>query len=126
MNISKMLMKESKAIKDNKDIGNRIDCTDILISVRFSDDHVHHIIPSQQITDKIIFDLLSYVDFKEDIVNAMIVKILTIYVENNDKEDKAFDEMISLLEKIKNKLVESKKINSKKSVSIKDYKIDIH
>ena len=60
MNVRKMLRKEAESIMKNKEIGSRNDATDILISVRFSDNHVHHILPNQVLLDHIVEDLMSY------------------------------------------------------------------
>lgn len=59
-NLGEMLEKESKSIKKNEVVGNRTDCTDLLISARFGHDHIHHILPNQKITDVIVEDLLAY------------------------------------------------------------------
>jgi ADP-heptose:LPS heptosyltransferase/glycosyltransferase involved in cell wall biosynthesis len=60
MNVRKMLRREADSILKNKEVGNRNDATDILISIRFSDNHIHHILPQQNLTDAIVEDLLSY------------------------------------------------------------------
>lgn len=59
-NIRKMLRSEAETILKNKQVGRRNDCTDILISARFGEDHVHHILPNQAVTDQIVEDLLAY------------------------------------------------------------------
>jgi len=60
MNVRKMLRKEAEAIVNDKMIGKRNDATDILISIRFSDNHIHHILPQQPLVDAIVEDLLTY------------------------------------------------------------------
>lgn len=60
MNVRKMLRKEAESIVHNEQIGKRNDATDILISVRFSDNHIHHILPKQPLIDAIVEDLLTY------------------------------------------------------------------
>lgn len=58
--LSNMLKKESEEIKKNKDVGKRTDCSELLISAKFGEDHIHHILPEQNSVDKIVDDLLSY------------------------------------------------------------------
>ena len=60
MNVRKMLRKEAESVVNNEQIGKRNDATDILISVRFSDNHIHHILPKQPLVDAIVEDLLTY------------------------------------------------------------------
>ena len=60
MNVRKMLRKEADSVLRNKEVGTRNDATDILISVRFSDNHIHHILPKQPLIDAIVEDLLTY------------------------------------------------------------------
>lgn len=69
MKLSKMLEKESKTVAQNEQVGNRDDCTDLLISARFGADHIHHILPHQSVTDRIVEDLLAYTseDFNKNI-----------------------------------------------------------
>ena len=60
MNVRKMLRKEAESIMNNKEVGKRNDATDILISIRFSDNHIHHILPKQPLIDAIVEDLMSF------------------------------------------------------------------
>jgi len=64
MNVRKMLRKEAETIIKNEEIGKRNDATDILISIRFSDNHVHHILPNKKLLDHIVEDLMSYSSIK--------------------------------------------------------------
>jgi hypothetical protein len=64
MKLSKMLEKEAKSIAGQKPVGDRNDCTDLLISARFGADHIHHILPHQGVTDVIVEDLLAYTSEK--------------------------------------------------------------
>jgi ADP-heptose:LPS heptosyltransferase/glycosyltransferase involved in cell wall biosynthesis len=68
-NLRKMLRKEAETVSKNKEIGSRNDCTDLMISARFGSDHLHHILPSQQIVDQIVDDLLAYTseDFNKNL-----------------------------------------------------------
>jgi ADP-heptose:LPS heptosyltransferase len=59
-NVRKMLRKEAESVLRDANIGKRNDATDILISVRFSDNHIHHILPKQPLIDAIVEDLLTY------------------------------------------------------------------
>ena len=56
-NLRKMLRREAETIAKNDQVGKRNDCTDLLISARFGEDHVHHILPAQAVTDQIVEDL---------------------------------------------------------------------
>ena len=44
-NVRKMLRKEAETVLRDENIGKRNDATDLLISIRFSDNHIHHILP---------------------------------------------------------------------------------
>lgn len=85
-NLRKMLRNEAENILKNKQVGNRNDCTDILISARFTDNHIHHVLPNQGVTDKIVEDLINYASegvFKVPTANPTV-----------DKEQKAPKEII--------------------------------
>ena len=73
-NLSKMLEAESKAIRKNEQVGSRMDCTDLLISARFGKDHLHHILPSKEIIDQVVDDLMSYTseDFNRSLIKSDI------------------------------------------------------
>jgi len=64
MKLSNMLKKESQVISNDDKVGNRKDCTDLLISARFGEDHLHHILPAQPVVDQIVDDLLAYTSEK--------------------------------------------------------------
>ena len=70
--LSNMLKRESQTIVNNAQVGRRNDCTDLLISARFGSDHLHHILPKQEITDQIVEDLLAYTseDFNRSLSNS--------------------------------------------------------
>ena len=59
-NVRKMLRKEADTILRDKGVGSRNDATDLLISIRFSDNHIHHILPKPELIDAIVEDLLTY------------------------------------------------------------------
>lgn len=70
MKLKKMLEQEAKSISKNDTVGKRNDCSDLMISARFGEDHLHHILPANQaITDQIVDDLLSYTseDFNKNL-----------------------------------------------------------
>ena len=57
--LSNMLKKESQTLEDT--IAKRTDCEEILISARFKDGHVHHILPDEKIAKDIVEDAASHV-----------------------------------------------------------------
>ena len=59
-NVRKMLRKEAETVLRDENIGKRNDATDLLISIRFSDNHIHHILPKQPLIDAIVEDLLTF------------------------------------------------------------------
>lgn len=61
MNLKKMLKRESDLIAKNKDVGGRNDATDILVSTKFKDGHIHHILPDPKTSKELVEDLVSQV-----------------------------------------------------------------
>jgi glycosyltransferase involved in cell wall biosynthesis/ADP-heptose:LPS heptosyltransferase len=74
MKLSNMLKKEADVIFKDDKVGQRDDCTDILISAKFGSDHIHHILPSQPVTDSIVDDLLAYTseEFNKNLVSPEV------------------------------------------------------
>ena len=70
--LSNILKKEAAEISKNDQVGKRNDCSDILISACFGSDHLHHILPSQEVTNRIVDDLLSYTseDFNRSLIES--------------------------------------------------------
>lgn len=90
MNVRKMLRREAESIIKNDQVGKRNDATDILISIRFSDNHIHHILPKQPLVDAIVEDLLSYSKIQ---LQGQTTEE-EISTENTEKKSKAPKEVI--------------------------------
>lgn len=64
MKLSNLLKKESQSIKTNH-VDKRNDATDILVSAKFSDGHIHHILPKEEIISKqLVEDAASHVNLE--------------------------------------------------------------
>ena len=57
--LSNMLKKESQTLEET--IAKRTDCEDVLISAKFKDGHVHHILPGEKTAKDIVEDVASHV-----------------------------------------------------------------
>ena len=88
MNVRKMLRREAETIIKNEQVGKRNDATDILISIRFSDNHIHHILPKQPLIDAIVEDLMTYSKIQLQPPTENVVE------EGTEKKTKAPKEVI--------------------------------
>ena len=62
MNIKKMLKRESDTLLKDDSIGRRTDATDISMSIKFKDGHIHHVLPDKKQADELAQDLISHVN----------------------------------------------------------------
>ena len=62
MNIKKMLKRESDTLIRDDNIGKRTDATDISMSIKFKDGHIHHVLPDKETATQLTEDLISHVN----------------------------------------------------------------
>ena len=62
MNIKKMLKRESDTLTRDDNIGKRTDATDISMSIKFKDGHIHHVLPDKETATQLTEDLISHVN----------------------------------------------------------------
>jgi ADP-heptose:LPS heptosyltransferase/glycosyltransferase involved in cell wall biosynthesis len=62
MNIKKMLKRETESLLKDINVGNRNDITDICMSMKFKDGHIHHVLPNEKkVAKELTEDLMSHV-----------------------------------------------------------------
>lgn len=62
MNIKKMLKRETDTLLKDDNIGRRTDATDISMSIKFKDGHIHHVLPDKERASELAQDLISHVN----------------------------------------------------------------
>jgi len=62
MKLSNMLKKEAQTLEG--DIAKRTDATELLISAKYADGHIHHILPDEKVAKEIVEDAASHVNLE--------------------------------------------------------------
>ena len=86
-NLKKMLKNESENIHKDPTVGKRNDATDLLISAKFKDGHIHHILPDEKTASEMVEDILGQVDVDPIIAVPLVDTLMDLTIESTQSPD---------------------------------------